>query len=330
MPWHHRVHDSTPGAVGRPSRHPRPRPGQALRRPRRRRRHRLRGRAAARSSACSDPTARARRRRSRSSRACARPTAARRPSSASTSPTGADALKPRIGVSLQTAALYPKLTVAEVIDLFRSFYPRPATDRRADRRCSSSASGATPRRRTCRAASASGWRSPSPWSTTPSSSSSTSRRPGSTRRPAARCGTSSVGLKARRPDRPADDPLHGGGRGPVRPPGDHGPRPASSRWAPSTSWSRSASRSAPSGSIAIDGLGDARAGRAARRWSRSSTTTVEVLLYTRDVAATIGALLAADRGARRRAAEPRRPPGDARRRLPRPDRSSAAGLTDDR
>jgi ABC-2 type transport system ATP-binding protein len=35
---------------------------------------------------------------------------------------GADLLKPRIGVSLQTAALYPKLTVVEVIDLFRSFY----------------------------------------------------------------------------------------------------------------------------------------------------------------------------------------------------------------
>jgi ABC-2 type transport system ATP-binding protein len=35
---------------------------------------------------------------------------------------GADSLKPRIGVSLQTAAMYPKLTVVEVIDLFRSFY----------------------------------------------------------------------------------------------------------------------------------------------------------------------------------------------------------------
>jgi ABC-2 type transport system ATP-binding protein len=35
---------------------------------------------------------------------------------------GAASLKPRIGVSLQTAALYPKLTVVEVIDLFRSFY----------------------------------------------------------------------------------------------------------------------------------------------------------------------------------------------------------------
>ena len=36
----------------------------------------------------------------------------------------AEALKPRIGVSLQTAALYPKLTVTEVLDLFRSFYRR--------------------------------------------------------------------------------------------------------------------------------------------------------------------------------------------------------------
>ncbi len=36
---------------------------------------------------------------------------------------GAGSLKPRIGVSLQTASLYPKLTVVEVIDLFRSFYP---------------------------------------------------------------------------------------------------------------------------------------------------------------------------------------------------------------
>jgi ABC-2 type transport system ATP-binding protein len=34
-----------------------------------------------------------------------------------------DDLKSRIGVSLQTAALYPKLTVVEVLDLFRSFYP---------------------------------------------------------------------------------------------------------------------------------------------------------------------------------------------------------------
>jgi ABC-2 type transport system ATP-binding protein len=38
--------------------------------------------------------------------------------------TDADTVKPRIGISLQTAALYPKLTVTELIDLFRSFYPR--------------------------------------------------------------------------------------------------------------------------------------------------------------------------------------------------------------
>jgi ABC-2 type transport system ATP-binding protein len=35
-----------------------------------------------------------------------------------------DALKERIGVTLQTAELYPKLTVVEVLDLFRSFYER--------------------------------------------------------------------------------------------------------------------------------------------------------------------------------------------------------------
>ncbi|MFL5641467.1 MAG: ATP-binding cassette domain-containing protein [Chloroflexota bacterium] len=34
----------------------------------------------------------------------------------------ADEVKPRIGISLQTATMYPKLTVTEVIDLFRSFY----------------------------------------------------------------------------------------------------------------------------------------------------------------------------------------------------------------
>ena len=35
-----------------------------------------------------------------------------------------DVLKQRIGVTLQTAELYPKLTVIEVLDLFRSFYVR--------------------------------------------------------------------------------------------------------------------------------------------------------------------------------------------------------------
>ena len=36
--------------------------------------------------------------------------------------TGVDRIKPRIGISLQTASMYPKLTVVEIIDLFRSFY----------------------------------------------------------------------------------------------------------------------------------------------------------------------------------------------------------------
>ena len=35
-----------------------------------------------------------------------------------------DDLKQRVGVTLQTAELYPKLTVVEVLDLFRSFYRR--------------------------------------------------------------------------------------------------------------------------------------------------------------------------------------------------------------
>ena len=57
---------------------------------------------------------------------------------------------------------------------------------------------------------------------------------------------------------------------------------------------------------------------------------VDILLYTADVAATIGALLALCEA---RGVEPGDlgdPSADARRRLPRPDRSSAARLTDDR
>jgi ABC-2 type transport system ATP-binding protein len=36
----------------------------------------------------------------------------------------ASAIKARIGVQLQTAALYPQLTVVELVELFGSFYPR--------------------------------------------------------------------------------------------------------------------------------------------------------------------------------------------------------------
>jgi ABC-2 type transport system ATP-binding protein len=37
-------------------------------------------------------------------------------------------IKSRIGVQLQTTALYPLLTVREVLDLFRSFFPGPVAD----------------------------------------------------------------------------------------------------------------------------------------------------------------------------------------------------------
>ena len=69
--------------------------------------------------------------------------------------------------------------------------------------------------------------------------------------------------------------------------------------------------------------------RAARRCPpcrRSSATTADLLVYTRDVGATIGALLGL---ADAKGVEPQNlddPPGDPRGRLPRPDRSGAARL----
>ena len=76
--------------------------------------------------------------------------------------TNAEAIKPRIGVSLQTAAMYPKLTVTEVIDLFRSFYVAPRSTEEligllelGERR--------NARRPTCQVASDSGWRWPWRW-----------------------------------------------------------------------------------------------------------------------------------------------------------------------
>ena len=139
--------------------------------------------------------------------------------------TDADALKPRIGVSLQTAALYPKLTVVEVIDLFRSFYADPRPTARADRRARA--------RRTAQRPDEGAVRRPAP---------AALGRPGPGQRPGARLprraddrpgsggppvavGPRRSALKRGGPDRPADDPLHGGGGGPVRSPRDHGPRP---------------------------------------------------------------------------------------------------------
>ena len=103
---------------------PRPRRAQGVRRHPGRRRRVVRGPARARCSGCSARTAPARPRPSRCSRACASRTAASWRSWGSTPSTSPDVLKQRIGVTLQTAELYPKLTVVEVLDLFRSFYAR--------------------------------------------------------------------------------------------------------------------------------------------------------------------------------------------------------------
>ena len=74
----------------------------------------------------------------------------------------------------------------------------------------------------------------------------------------------------------------------------------------------------------LEAVAGCRARRAARRDASSSTMPAMSLLYTRDVAATIGALLAL---AESRGLEPQNlahPPGDPRGRLPRPDRPGAA------
>ena len=77
----------------------------------------------------------------------------------------------------------------------------------------------------------------------------------------------------------------------------------------------------------IAGLDDAELGRAAAASSRSSTTTARRSSTPSDVPATIGGLLAADRGPRAssRATSAIRQ-ADPRGRLPRPDRPGAAGL----
>ena len=120
--------------AGPPTSRPTPssvsRPDQALRRPRRRGRHRLRGRARGEVFGLLGPNG------------AGKTTTVEileglRVQDGGTATvlgldvaTSADALKPRIGVSLQTAAMYPKLTVTEVVDLFRSFYvdPRPTEE----------------------------------------------------------------------------------------------------------------------------------------------------------------------------------------------------------
>ena len=278
-------HDSTSGRWCEPMRSIRVRGLiEALRRRPGRRRHRLRRRARRDLRAARARTAPARRRPSRSSRACARPTAARSACSASTSRRDADALKPRIGVSLQTAAMYPKLTVTELIDLFRSFYPksRPTAEliealELGERR---NAQTQGPVRRAAPAA---------------------GRRPGPRQRPGAR-------LPRRADDRPrsggapfAVGPRRGpqgarAGRSCSRPTTWRRPRSCatgsrswttarSSSWARSTSWSRSASRSAPSGSTPSDGLADGDLAALPAVSSVKHDDDADASLYTRDVGA---------------------------------------------
>ncbi len=68
-------------------------------------------------------------------------------------------LKERIGVQLQSAALYPNLTVVELIDLFGSFYSAPPTDSRPAHAARSRRAQGRARPASSRAANGSGCRS---------------------------------------------------------------------------------------------------------------------------------------------------------------------------
>ena len=157
----------------------------------------------ARSSPSSGRTAPARRRRSRSSRATARATAARCACSASTRSRADGAFRARIGIVLQSSAVYPTLSVREILRLFAGYYPAPrdpdevvglvGLEEKRDARVRTLSGGQLRRLDLASRSSA-----------TPSSSSWTSRRPASTRRRAARRGRRSAacGASARRSSSP--------------------------------------------------------------------------------------------------------------------------------
>ena len=137
---------------------------------------------------------------------------------------GADSLKPRIGVSLQTASMYPKLTVVEIIDLFRSFYQR---SRSTDELVEMLELGERRNARTKDLSGGQRQRLAVALALVNDPELIFLDEPTTGLDPAARRALWDLvrGLKAAGRVGPADDPLHGGSRDPVRSARDHGPRP---------------------------------------------------------------------------------------------------------
>ena len=91
---------------------------------------------------------------------------------------GERALRERVGIVLQNCGIQPDLSVAELLGDVRQLLPAPAAGRRADRARRARRQAGRTRRRRSPADSGAGWTSRSRSSATPTSCSSTSRRPG--------------------------------------------------------------------------------------------------------------------------------------------------------
>ncbi len=209
--------------------------------------------ARARSSACSAPTAPARPRRSSACRGCARPTAARSGCSASTPRVDGTRLRALVGSQQQDSALPDRLRVGEAVDavppprlaapdgLLAAFGLAGTRRTRVRRAVRRPAAAAVPGARAAQPAAAGGARRADP-----------GPGPG---RPPGRLGRR-PGAAGRRHHGAAGHPLHGRGRGAVRP--GRGARGPAGSWtpAPRGSWSTGTRRGRRSGS----------AGRADRPW----------------------------------------------------------------
>ena len=122
------------------------------------------------------------------------------------------ALRQRLGIQLQETQLHDKLTVAETLRLFRSFYDARPDDRRRHRHGRARIETRQPRRQAVgRPEAAAGGRLRAR-RRRPSSCFSTSRRPASIRSRDASCGTLLERFRAGRRHRAPDDALHGRGR----------------------------------------------------------------------------------------------------------------------